>query len=116
MTDYFTEECRIHCNFKKFDSPFEAWNKNKKELLEQTNDILELRDLMFSRFKMCNNFRITVALTILEIFSPKKWLDISAGWGDRLLAAIGYGVDRYFSADPNPCLTDKYKEIINEGV
>ena len=62
----------------------------------------------------CSNFRITLALTVLQMFKVKKWLDISAGWGDRLIASILYGVDLYYAVDPNKCLHGYYKNIINE--
>lgn len=113
FTDYFTEDCRIRCKFANSKSPYKYWKYNKEILLEKTRSISKLRDIIYSKTKMCNNFRISVALSVLDIFSAKKWLDISAGWGDRLIAAIAHGVDKYISVDPNSCLTNKYEKIIN---
>jgi 16S rRNA G966 N2-methylase RsmD len=112
-TDFFTEECRIQCKFAKHNSPEEYWHKNKSYLLKKTHNIAQLRDLIYKKSRMCNNFRISVALTILKIFNATKWLDISAGWGDRLIAAIGSNVERYVSADPNTCLFEGYDNIKN---
>lgn len=43
-----------------------------------------------------------------------RMLDISAGWGDRLLAACSRNIS-YTGCDPNSKLTDVYKKIINEN-
>ena len=40
-------------------------------------------------------------------------LDISAGWGDRLLACCSLGVE-YTACDPNTALVDSYKNIIKK--
>lgn len=40
-----------------------------------------------------------------------RLLDISAGWGDRLMAACAMGVP-YLACDPNTALTEAYQEII----
>jgi hypothetical protein len=45
------------------------------------------------------------------MFKPKKWVDISSGWGDRLISSIIYGCD-YYGTDPSECLKDKYNNII----
>ena len=118
VTDIFTEECRVTCRFGKYESPLEYWNKNKNNMKTLSNDkygtinVNYIRDLMYNKTKLCNNFRITVAITVLQIFNAKRWLDISAGWGDRLIAAIAHNVDFYCGVDPNDCLQPKYKEII----
>ena len=62
---------------------------------------------------MCSNYKLTYLLGILEYFKPKRWLDLSAGWGDRLISAILKDVDYYVGVDPNPCLQPCYKDIIN---
>lgn len=123
LTDYFTEPCRIQCTFKKRLSPLEYWNKNRKSILDTlkkkhqqlTNH--NLREEMYIRNKPCNNFRISVCLEVLKLFKPKKWLDISAGWGDRLLSALLYSqlntqFTLYCGVDPNPCLHPYYQEMI----
>ena len=96
ITDLFTEKIRIHCKFKNHNSPYEYWNKNKKYIIQKTIEkykklnIYNIRDTIFYNTKLCNNFRITVCMQILHHFRPKTWLDISAGWGDRLISAIVY--------------------------
>jgi hypothetical protein len=116
ITDYFSENERIKCNFKGYKSPLEYWNKNNEKLMKTNNGVYELREILYNETKFCNNFRITVAMAVLSIFKPKSWLDISAGWGDRLIAGILYGVEYYCGVDPNPGLHKCYNEIINTMV
>jgi hypothetical protein len=120
LTDYFTESCRIECTFKFSQSPLKYWIKNKQYLLDELKtkqlklNNYNVRELMYSKGnKPCNNFRISVCLEVLKLFKPKKWLDISAGWGDRLLSALLYTpLEIYCGIDPNPCLHPFYKEMI----
>jgi len=118
LTDYFTQEERIKCNFKNNISPLNYYinnnlNYNPKDLEEYN----KFENEMFNKCKFCNNFRISVCLNILDMFKPKKWLDISAGWGDRLLSALIYSninkdFKLYQAADPNPDLHKKYNQMI----
>lgn len=112
ITDYFTEQCRIHCHTHDGITPFEYWNKHKDQLIKHTNNIKELRSKVYKDSGFCSGFRISVALTVLKLFNAKKWLDISAGWGDRLISAIGHNVDLYCGVDPNECLHPNYQKII----
>jgi hypothetical protein len=80
LTDYFSENIRITCKFGNNISPLEYWNKYKKIILNKTNNISQMREIIYSNINLCNNFRISLSLTILNIFKPKKWLDILAGW------------------------------------
>jgi len=123
LTDYFTEPCRIQCTFKNRQSPLEYWNKNRQSILaslknkHQQSTIHNLQEEIYIRNKPCNNFRISVCLEVLNLFKPKKWLDISAGWGDRLLSALLYAqlntqFQMYCGVDPNPCLHPYYQEMI----
>jgi len=119
LTDYFTEPCRIQCTFKKQLSPLEYWNKNHKTILASLKkkhlpeNNYNIREEMYIHNKPCNNFRISVCLEVLKLFKPKKWLDISAGWGDRLLSALLYKpLEVYCGVDPNPCLHPYYQEMI----
>lgn len=59
----------------------------------------------------CTLFPVPAALAVLNIFAPKKWLDPTAGWGDRLRAALIYGVEKYRGIDSNIALAGVYKAI-----
>jgi len=54
-------------------------------------------------------FRPTAAKTIYDLCKAKRILDMSAGWGDRLVASCGR---EYLGFDPNTKLQSKYEQII----
>ena len=124
ITDIFSEKGRVKCQFGNKPSPHDYWQLHKEEMIKRTYDkydsltIRNLREAIYNSIdtKLCNNFRITVALTILKYFKPKSWLDISAGWGDRLLSAIFYNISMYVAADPNKELHQYYNEMIDTFV
>ena len=80
ITDYFTEQNRITCSFNNNISPLEYWKKYKKDIISNTLkkykeiNTYYLRETIYFNTKLCNNFRITVAMTILNYFKPSKWL------------------------------------------
>jgi len=117
ITDYFSEECRIKCNFSDFISPYEYFTINKDSIIKNLTkeySYKEIDNYIFSRGpRQCTLFNLIVCTSILRHFKPKRWLDPSAGWGDRLIAAINYGDCYYRATDPNDCLHPKYKEIID---
>ena len=112
LTDLFTEKIRVKCKFLKNPSPIEYFSAHRTEMLRGNPTPFQLRERIYREIRLCNNFKISVALAVLQHFRPRTWLDISAGWGDRLLAAIFYGVDLYFSCDPNKDLHPCYEKMI----
>jgi 16S rRNA G966 N2-methylase RsmD len=122
LTDFFSEECRIRCKIEGYKySPYESFIKNNEEVLYKTENIYgKVNDQNINKYmerygiesKMCSNYKLTYLLGIIEHFKPKKWLDLSAGWGDRLISAILKDVEYYVGVDPNPCLQPCYKSII----
>ena len=125
ITNYFTEEARIEAKVCKGNvevclSPIEYWNKNLKNVInyvyskgEELNNYT-LREAMFVLCPEATLFKTTVAKTIYDIFKPRVIIDMSSGWGDRLIAAIAYSEDvKYFGYDPNTRLTKGYKNIID---
>lgn len=123
LTDYFTLEERIKASFINNKSPIEYFKENKKEIiknlnLKSINEIVNIDDwfkfdkYMFDHVRFTNNFRISVILKILNVFKPTKWLDISSGWGDRLISAIlSPTIKKYYSTDPNLDLHKHYDDI-----
>ena len=122
LTDYFSENIRVKCKFKNNESSLEYWTKNKDKIIKKVLDkkqeltIYNIRSIIYDNIRQCNNFRITVVLAVLNYFKPKKYLDISAGWGDRLLGSIFSNVEYYESCDPNLDLHPCYKKMINTFV
>jgi hypothetical protein len=127
ITDYFSQSCRVKCinNLKSNESPLEYFQKHKTEIIHDIfsqkeknkqlviyNDFIEY---MYKNTKQCTNFNTTVVLSLLKLLKPKRFLDPSAGWGDRLIGAIAYGCE-YTGIDPSDCMNPIYHKIINELV
>lgn len=120
ITDYFSHKCRVRCvmNFAENHSILELFNKNKLKMLDEFEKnntpltIYEMNEYLFRNFKDCTNFNTTMVINILNLFKPRRFLDCSSGWADRLLGAIAYGCE-YKGVDPSRCMFPVYKEIIN---
>jgi len=125
ISDYFQEECRMKC--KRFDqelSQYDYWNQNKlaiiNNVLEDSDSGLEfspydLREKLYTLNKECTSFRPTVMVSMIKHFKCKKILDFSSGWGDRLIGAMACDkhIDYYCGVDPNTCVYDNYKKMID---
>ena len=122
ITDYFSQKCRVKCVFNPLKDP-----KAGKNMLEQYSDIkddlfkklgdsfsyYQFDDYLYSkRIRECSNFHTTVVMFVLKLFKPKKYLDFSAGWGDRLVGAIAYDCQEYLGIDPSECMQSHYQSII----
>lgn len=62
--------------------------------------------------KECTSFKPVLVVAIIHILGGSKFLDFSAGWGDRLIGAIAAGVKRYVGVDPNHNLKEGHSAII----
>lgn len=126
ISDYFQDEVRLKCIRTSTDknlNPLIYWNnpKNKETIIKlyknkygEEFDYEKLDRILFKLTHSCSSFRPTVVISLLKHFNLKNAniLDISAGWGDRLIAAIAANANYYFSTDPNPDLHDNYYEMI----
>jgi hypothetical protein len=61
----------------------------------------------------CTLYPFPVGMAVLNIFKPKRWLDPTAGWGDRLRCAIAYGCE-YVGVDSNKEMKPAYESIIKD--
>jgi hypothetical protein len=123
ISDYFQEEPRMKCQrYNSGVSPFSYWqnlNNRKKiihECVKKFNGVVNvytLRETLFNLTNACSSFRPTVIVSLIKLFgNRKRILDISSGWGDRLIGSIAANVDYYFGVDPNPDLHEGYNNII----
>ncbi len=125
ISDYFNEKCRIECQFfgsigtveeyykKHFDKIIDHMRENKLQIT-----IENIRDTIFKygkkdKFGECSTFRPNLMKYIIEHFNSKKILDMSSGWGDRLVGAMACNIDCYHGFDPNSCLQPGYNKIID---
>jgi DNA-directed RNA polymerase II subunit RPB2 len=126
VTDFFSQHCRVRClfNLRADLTPLEYFEKNKKKIYEDIikNDgqitLFNIKEYLFRKINQCTNFNITMVMNILNFFKPKRMLDCSAGWGDRLIGAIAYGTLQtafeYLGYDPSVCMheNNNYTNII----
>jgi hypothetical protein len=64
--------------------------------------------------KECTLYPFPVGMKVLKMFKPKRWLDPTAGWGDRLRCAIEYGC-QYVGVDSNKEMKSAYDAIIADN-
>ena len=62
----------------------------------------------------CTQFKPSLAVAIIHRFKATRMLDISAGWGDRLSAAIAAGLEKYQAFDPNTSLKAGHTRLIEK--
>lgn len=120
ITNLFSEKCRMKCSAKDSKmSPYEYYKYNKNKIRHKAfkkygdTSYKSLKEILYRSIPECSLFNITVVINVLKLFNVKTWLDISAGWGDRLIGAIACDVDKYVGVDPSMCMKDKYEKIIN---
>jgi len=119
ITDYFSQECRVKClyNLRNNKTPLEYFTENKdiiyNHILKEKGKIehFDITEYLWSKTKFCTLFNNTVVLSLLKLLKPKRYLDPSAGWGDRLIGAIAYGCE-YTGVDPSECMNPIYHKII----
>jgi SAM-dependent methyltransferase/ribosomal protein L31 len=118
IADYWMDPCKMQA--KRYDqelNPHQYWEQNKEYVKQEAYknygvvDAYTLRETIFKLAGEVTGFRITLMVGFIKLFKAKKILDISSGWGERLLGAINQGVS-YNSTDPNSCLHPKYHEMI----
>lgn len=63
--------------------------------------------------KECTLYPFPAGLQVMKMFKPKRWLDPTAGWGDRLRVAIATGTE-YVGVDSNYSMQPAYKAIIED--
>ncbi len=100
-TDKFSFYERMKCKRDKL-SPIEYARKYKMTLKN-----VRKRKLVAE----CSLFPTPMALAVLKMFKAKKWLDPTAGWGDRLRASLLSNIDTYVGIDSNKNLAKVYKNI-----
>jgi ubiquinone/menaquinone biosynthesis C-methylase UbiE len=128
ITNLFTEKQRIKAKVYKGKSdaisPYEFWMTGKSKIIDhiqsqkQPLNSYTLREAIFELVPEATLFKTTVAKSIYDIFKPTHILDMSSGWGDRLIAAIAYGEAsgvnvKYSGFDPNSSLKYEYMSIVN---
>lgn len=121
ITDYFIYPCRMKCLVETTTTtPYDLYIKELEKNKVIPNN--SKRDLLYRMKKIPNctllHFRRLIHI-LKEIMPAKssssdiKYIDCSAGWGDRMIAAMLLGISTYTAYDPNTCLQKGHAEIIN---
>lgn len=118
ISDYFQEPQRILC--KRVDqpqSPLEYWRSVRNRFSVNLSDmskreLRELRDRLYEEHYECTTFKPSLMVGFGKMFKATSILDISAGWGDRLIGALALGVP-YVGVDPNSALHPGYAKMID---
>jgi hypothetical protein len=62
----------------------------------------------------CSLYPFPIGRNVVQLFRPKRWLDPTAGWGDRLRVAIAEDVE-YVGVDSNPSMQSAYRAIVADA-
>lgn len=124
LSDHFIEDIRLKAKrYDQFKSILECWGDDicLKEILKValkkpriTPQIL--RSTLYQTIAETKIFNPTWARSLITLVmgpnvAGKKWLDISAGWGDRLITAMSLDMD-YVGFDPNIELQPGHSQMI----
>jgi hypothetical protein len=119
LSDMFMEENRLKSKmFTSRLSPFDYFYRHARRLLvacrkNNGGKITPhgLRETLWRSVPECTSFKPLNMKYIIKKFDCKSVLDFSAGWGDRLLAAMACDV-RYVGVDPNHNIHQGYEQMI----
>ena len=136
ITNYFTEEARMNAvvgrgrlESSQKMSPYEWWvsdwrRKLFMSLIEKKEPINTetLREEIYRQLPEATLFKVSFAMSVINVLREHissstrrlRLLDISAGWGDRLISAFVTGCERYLGYDPNTKLIPGHREIIDQ--
>jgi hypothetical protein len=109
ISDYFQEEVRVQC--KRYDqkiTPYQYWQQNRSHV---RGSIKEQREYLYEKYYECTTFKPSLLVGFVRYFGNTNVVDVSSGWGDRLIGALAC-VDSYSGSDPNKNLQEGYNRII----
>ena len=121
-SDFFHQTERWKCDATGYPSPQRTWDNEKYRLtlfkalfslkVKEINPKI-FRSIISLRKYIAAQFRASAAKAIYDRYEPKKVLDLSMGWGDRILGAYTSNtVEKYVGFDPNMNLMEGYSDQI----
>lgn len=129
ISDYFIEHLRVRAyrsDDPSRESLYDYWRTNRARITKGSReyDVGDARETLYREKMEVGTFRPTVAIGIFElarkyVFGREhgsrravEWvLNPCAGWGDRLISAMAYGVRGIIDVDPNIALGPEYDRI-----
>ena len=142
LSDYYQNKERMSCKNKNRLSPYEYYKNNYKNVLNKyfsnmykhyedglvidkidfntikdTVNPIYLQNIIYEDNKYCTVFKPYLFKLLINTFRNNKKvniLDLSSGWGDRLMASLSIqnNIHLYVGIDPNEKLFDGYKKMI----
>lgn len=131
ISDYFSESVRVHCKFLRNDPIIKYYQSHIPEIVDDLRtsrlpvNSMQLRESLWrSRNKQCTTFKPKLIKLCIGMFGEngiyrqgqstiRRVLDMSAGWGDRLIGCMASNIDVYHAFDPNIAMQNIYREIID---
>jgi hypothetical protein len=120
ITDVFSEELRLLSSVKGELPPLERWKQLdvlmfafKAGINAENTDPYTFRQAIYESklVKECNLYKACMPVFVAKLFKSKRVLDLSCGWGDRLIGFLAANVDVYDGCDPNPKMQPIYDTI-----
>jgi hypothetical protein len=96
-------------------TPYEYWNQHKDEI-QKIGSVKAQREALYKRYGECTTFKPSLLVGFVKFLFESyadhiRILDISSGWGDRLIGALACAAS-YTGTDPNTDLQPGYATII----
>lgn len=139
LSDFYQNEERVKCCVQYQKSPMDYYKENYKKILHSyfskqskyyekgffiekisnTNfniNPIFLQTIQSTYNKFCTVYKPYLFKLFIQLFKAKYILDLSSGWGDRLLASISQesNIKQYIGIDPNEKLFKNYYKMISD--
>lgn len=121
VVDFFTLTERLNTRGNKglsfYDLLYNKYYISKLGYVEKMlkyyrkKDIKTWKKIMDIYFGSINIFRPIIAMDIYCRFQPKCVLDMTMGWGGRMIGACALNIPKYIGIDINPELIQPYKKM-----
>lgn len=120
ISDVFNEEQRMNCKRNdQTETPLQFWRTHQNEVKQKAKELggineKNLREAMYALHYECTTFKPSLIVGFIKYLGSKRILDISSGWGDRLIGAMAMNnqIQYYVGVDPNSALFPGYQKII----
>jgi len=123
VSDHFTQAQRMRCGFSGGGSPYSQWNRKGERrtflrplftlegiIRGQVNNRVLYDGLRLDSY-MASQFKPSVVKSVYRAFNARSVLDLSMGWGDRLVGFLASEATSYVGIDPNTALHPLYEGI-----
>lgn len=120
VSNQFTEKFRLSTPHARYKSHVDLWSAKRKYWLKYFFNLkMHSSDLTQNGLKQgltgqysCSQFKPLIAKSLYNVFGAKNILDLSSGWGDRLVGFLASDAESYVGLDPNTKLHNSYQDII----